>query len=209
MKNILVTPRLLLNESYHEIREALDVNWCPFLKCADILPILFPTKSNVFDYLALPNINGILLTGGNDVLSVNNNELSKLRDTFEEKILSAAIIKRIPVLGICRGLHLICQHFKIPLSEINNHIATKHKVLIDSKSSRFFRNYPEIHICNSYHKYTVTETGAEFLNIGSTEDGAIEAIEHKELPIAAIMWHPEREEDYSENDINFLKGFFA
>ena len=52
-------------------------------------------------------------------------------------------------------MQLICQYFNIPLTEVDNHIATKHKVKIDRKSSRYFKPYSETHICNSYHKYAL------------------------------------------------------
>ena len=50
MNNILVTPRLLMNETYYEIREALNIHWYPILKSAGLL-LIFPTRSNIYDYL--------------------------------------------------------------------------------------------------------------------------------------------------------------
>ena len=41
-----------------------------------------------------------------------------------------------------------------------------------------------------------------------SDDKVIEGIRHKKLPISAIMWHPEREKKYHQNDIKTLKKLF-
>ena len=39
-------------------------------------------------------------------------------------------------------------------------------------------------------------------------DGVIKAIQHKELKISGIMWHPERISPPREYDLNYFMEFF-
>ena len=83
MKKIAITQRLIKNDSYHEIREALDVNYSKLIRACGYLPIVLPYKIYFKDYMKELDIHGVILTGGNDLNSVNNNSLSETRDNFE------------------------------------------------------------------------------------------------------------------------------
>ena len=73
MKKILITQRLISNQSYYEIREALDTNYSKLLSKSGFLPIALPYEINFIDYFNEFNISGILLTGGNDLNSFSSN----------------------------------------------------------------------------------------------------------------------------------------
>ena len=50
MKKIALTQRLLLNQNYFEMREALDVKWGALFKKLNFLPVILPIE---FEYIAV------------------------------------------------------------------------------------------------------------------------------------------------------------
>ncbi len=74
---------------------------------------------NLRDYLSQNKINFIVLSGGEDIGK------NKLRDTTEKNLLKFALQKKIPLLGLCRGMQLINLYFKGKLKKIKGHIKKK------------------------------------------------------------------------------------
>lgn len=62
---------------------------------------------------------------------------------------------------------------------------------------------------NSYHGFSLANCPEGFEVIAESEDGEIEAIRHLALPWEGWMWHPEREVDFSERDIQGIKTLFV
>jgi len=64
---------------------------------------------------------------------------------------------------------------------------------------------------NSYHQFGIEKLAlnSSLKPIAWAEDGSIEALMHKELPIYGIMWHPEREHPYPEVDIKMIRHIFG
>ena len=44
--------------------------------------------------------------------------------------------------------------------------------------------------CSSLHHQTVDQVGAG-LRVTAQVDGSVEALEHEDLPVVAVQWHPE------------------
>ena len=44
--------------------------------------------------------------------------------------------------------------------------------------------------------------------LANCSDGVVEAVKHKELPFIGIMWHPERENLFSNFDIQLIGEHF-
>ena len=82
MKRIGITQRLVHEEKYDEIRNALDIRWQELLLTIDLIPIPLPLNVDLCSYNGL-EINGLILTGGNDLFSQTQKELSFLRDKHE------------------------------------------------------------------------------------------------------------------------------
>nr|AAY87264.1 unknown [uncultured bacterium BAC17H8] len=51
------------------------------------------------------------------------------------------------------------------------------------------------HRVNSYHEYAPDQLPGCMDPIAVAEDGNVEAIKHKIMPIEGWMWHPERSEE--------------
>ena len=130
-----------------------------------------------------------------------NDELDRRQGVFLEK----AIEKRIPVLGICRGMQYINVHLggmlnqKIPSWQI--HRITKpesyHQMhpMEGTFMERLFGEETEI---NTRHYWAVENLGkglyltALWHNPDSREEQVIEGYAHKDYPIIGVQWHPER-----------------
>ena len=193
MSPILVSQRLVRQESYGEIRACLDEAWGVFFDGAGAFPI--PLISSTPTKPLWDNIKpaALILTGGNDLSCFSDDPLSRMRDDLEKSHLEEAIVRNIPVLGICRGAQFIAHYFKSTLKSVSGHVATRHSIAVDSPSS--FGSLGESgRIVNSYHSYGITELGADLGPLAQAPDGTIEAFEHKRYPILGLMWHPEREE---------------
>jgi putative glutamine amidotransferase len=191
VKKIALTQRLIKNTSYYEIREALDVNWGALTASAGLEPLALPLK---YDFKKL-NFDGVILTGGNDLSVVSGNETDRLRDDFEKKLLDYCLSKRIPVLGICRGMQMINVYFGGTLKKVGNHAGCVHPLSAGRE-------------VNSYHDFAVDILGRGILPVAESDDGVIEIIRHTEYRVYAQMYHPERCEPFCAYDLQFLRDYF-
>ena len=79
MKFIGITQRLLENTSYYEVREALSVEWGEFFKehlqGFLPLPLSYAIPFSVYVESLGGSLSGVILSGGNDLDSLNPNPL--------------------------------------------------------------------------------------------------------------------------------------
>jgi len=207
LKKIAITQRLVLNESYYEIRETLDIRWGEVFKKLGFLPIILPIEIEFEQYFDNMDIDGIMLTGGNDLTIVNNNKLSLKRDTFEKKLIDYAIKKQIPLFGVCRGMQIIANYFNLALTKVENQVAVRHK-LFGNKDSKYYNLISELYEVNSFHNYALKDVTNDFIVSASNEIGTIKAIEHRNYKIFAQMWHTERETPLNKSELDIIKYFF-
>lgn len=197
MKKIIYTQRVEVIESYGERRDSVDQNIARFLNECGFLPVPImniPALAGPFCEEIRPD--GIFLTGGNDLASYGGN--APERDETEKILLEYAMDKDIPILGICRGMQFIADYFGSELIKVNNHVRTRHMI-------RGEINRKEV---NSFHNMGIMAVKDPLILLSRSDDGVAEVISHKEKKIAAIMWHPEREKGFSNEDINMIKTFY-
>lgn len=204
MKIIAISQRIVKNPDYQEIRDALDVRWAQLINQLGHLPLILPTLFDFRTYLENIKIDGIVLTGGNDLSCLSDDEISRLRDEHEKRVLRLAIEKSIPVLGVCRGMQLIADYFGMGFLKVTGHVAKRHD-LAPAAGSRYLAAEDALDGVNSYHNYAVKAVSGDFLVSARSSDGVIEAMEHKQLPIFGQMWHPEREEPFRGADIDIIR----
>ena len=207
MKKIGITQRLVREEKFDETRNALDIRWQELLFSIDLIPIPIPVNIDLHHYSSV-NLNGIILTGGNDLCSLEENSLSRLRDKHEIECIKYAIANSIPLFGVCRGMQLIAEYFGSTFKRVENHVAKRHQIvsLIDHEYKNYFS---KIETVNSYHKYAINRLGEELVSLGiCPDDNIIEAIQHKNYKIFGQMWHPERENPFDLNNSRIISSFF-
>lgn len=168
------------------------------------LPLYLPL--NVAPAAIVARLDGLLMTGGTDIgperygakphdaLLVTVPE----RDDYELAVLDAAYECEIPTLGICRGLQILNVHAGgTLLQHVPEHAFIDgpgddltHEVVIDAGST-LNRLYGDRHKVNSLHHQAANDIGDQLRVAARADDGGVEALEHKSLPIVAVQWHPE------------------
>ena len=207
MNRIGITQRLVREEKYDEIRNALDIRWQELLLSIDLIPIPIPINIDFSLYADL-GLNGIILTGGNDLSSQSDSLLSKLRDKHEIECIRYAIENSIPLIGVCRGMQLIAEYFGSTIKRVNDHIGKRHKI-VSAYENDYKKYFDKIENVNSYHKFAIDVLGYELAPIGiCPDDNTIEAIQYKKHKIFAQMWHPEREYPFDLNNCQIISSFF-
>lgn len=151
--------------------------------------------------------DGLILCGGVDINPTLFNEeingavdINNERDAHEMMLLDAFIKAGKPVFGICRGCQLINIYFG---GTLHQHMANtvlhrsgknpdrEHEVEAVA-GSLMEKIYGKRCVVNSVHHQAVKKLGDGLVVTQKSDDGIIEAYNHRELPVIAVQWHPER-----------------
>ena len=196
MNIVFLSQRVDEVTAYHEVRDALDQNWARLMMACGYTAI--PVANCCGDVSGLVGTLhplGILLTGGNDLAKYGG--AAPRRDETERELIRVGLANGIPVMGVCRGMQMITDYFGGELRRVEGHVGGKHMV------------YGTItRQVNSFHHYTTACAPKEFEVLAQTEQGDIEAIFQREKRILGIMWHPERTNPFSEEDVFLIKSLF-
>lgn len=170
---------------------------------------------------ALDGVDGLMLTGGNDVAPSRYGEAPHAtvdeaepgRDEFEIALIGAARGRNLPILAICRGvqvLNVACGGTLV--QDIPSQIAgalthslpapqhqpfeLAHEVWVDKDSllAKLMRErlVDEALEVNSRHHQAVKEVARGFVASATAPDGVIEAIEDPKARFClGVQWHPE------------------
>lgn len=198
MKQILVTQRVDSIGDRAERRDALDQRWFDLMQQAGLQAVVVPNNLHwVQDYLADGVFDGLLLTGGNSLMKCGGDAAE--RDEVERLLLNSALENGVPVLGICRGMQIILDHYGATLEPITGHVAAEQTIEIEGESA----------IVNSYHDWGTSEAPAELDVWARAVDGIVKAIRHKKLPVCGVMWHPERISPFRPVDVALIRGILG
>jgi len=193
-----LTQRVIVEPNHGERRDSLDQRWQQFLATARIAAVALPNDPALATQLAVQTrVAGILLTGGDDLVQYGGT--APERDATERALLAFARSRKIPLLGVCRGMQAIQHAFGVRLHSSDGHVATLHQIVADGVARTV----------NSFHCLMTTSTVPELTAWAKASDGAIEAIRHKSECISGIMWHPERNAPFDPLDIAYFRSFFG
>jgi putative glutamine amidotransferase len=167
------------------------------------LPVHLPLAA---DPAALAErLDGLVLSGGSDVDPGlygqgrdRHTVVDERRDAFELRLLAAAEKRRIPVLAICRGLHLVnvvrggSLHQHLPEhARYDAPAEVVHRVEL-AGGARLHELLGASVGVNSMHHQTIDRLGEGIVPVGWAEDGQIEAVEVPGTPTLGVQWHPEK-----------------
>jgi putative glutamine amidotransferase len=206
--------------------------YVPFLQKLDLWPVLIPNHlSNLRDYLAALDVDGVVLTGGGDVAPARygqpntaSREITPARDETETTLLDWAVEHQRPVIGICRGIQVINVFFSggliqdIPSqlhSPIHHGGGDPHLVRLTDPRVQAALGVAEMRVNTHHHQGITPDLLAPALTAFAfcAEDGVVEAVLHREQPILGVQWHPERPTPSHDYDLrlfqHFLQGGFA
>lgn len=183
-------------------------------------PILLPTdpgdRENPGEVLRL--IDALIFTGGaSDVDPTLYGEephqetgpIQRSRDTYELSLIQAALDRKMPVLGICRGMQLINVAFggtlEQHLPEVVGHEGhrsvpgrfSEHEVRLKGGSLAARACGGERVRVKSHHHQGIQELGEGLVPSGwDVVDGTVEALE---MPgrrfVLGVLWHPEEDRE--------------
>ena len=204
-KKIGLTLRIIESPTYQEPRDAISHDWIALTDRLGFIPVLIPNGlEDPVGFVISNNCEALILTNGENVdlrMKTPEDIQGTKRDITEAKLLVWAIKKKIPVLGVCRGMQFINVFFGGNLTDkIENHVTNSHQIdIIDRRFHDFFKtNKIET---NSYHNMGVMlDNMANDLIPWAVRDRVVEAFYHNKYPVTAIQWHPERNGTCQEVD---------
>lgn len=147
--------------------------------------------------------DALLLPGGGDLEpwrygqeNTASRGLEPERDREELRLLQAFTAAGKPVLGVCRGLQTINVFFGGTLAQdIPGHSAGAEGDRLHAVKTAPSPLRPlcgERMEVNSAHHQAADRLGGGLRAVQWAEDGVIEALCHRRLPVWAVQWHPER-----------------
>ena len=206
MKILAISQRVENITQYNEQRDCLDQRWTFFAYSLGFIAVPLPNLATPADIINTIKPAAIILSGGNSIAKLDpaDSDISPTRDQFEQELLQLAVENNIPVLGICRGMQLINMFFSGEVAKVSGHVACRHQVDFIDKNMPF--NAREV---NSFHHWGIAESqlAKSLRPFALAQDKTIEGFYHSSLPIAGIMWHPEREQPYNQHDLRLIKQF--
>lgn len=148
------------------------------------------------------DIDLLILPGGSDINPERYGEIPHfntgspdlLKEYFDNHHLPLYISKKIPIFGICRGLQTINVFFGGTLIQDMYH-ETNGKDdpygPVHGIKSYAFDGRTSFKV-NSRHHQAIRAVGEGLIPLlKHSKDDTIEAIQHRDLPIFAVQWHPE------------------
>jgi putative glutamine amidotransferase len=188
------------------------------------ITVLLPPQPVDEDIAArvLDGLDGLVITGGKDVDPARygqaphpmTDEPRTDRDAWEFALLTGALRRGMPVLGICRGAQVLnvalggTLHQHLP--DVLGH--SRHQAGNAVFGTSTVRTVPGTRLASligessdeqCYHHQAIAELGDDLIVSAQGSDGVIEAIE---LPgnnfVVAVQWHPEER----LNDLRLFAG---
>jgi len=145
------------------------------------------------------NIKGVIFSGGpSSVLSKDSPKISKTDLDF-------LVRNKVPVLGICYGLQLICHLFKGKLHKSEQRQYGSTKIYVFGDSDIFIGTGNQINVWMS-HGDSIDRLPEQFTPTSKSLDGIICSFESAKLKIYGLQFHPEVH--HTESGRNILYNFF-
>ena len=216
----MTTPRLALGGVVRSWdgaeRTGLNAAYVRAVAAAGAVPVMLsPLMGHSYAARALDGVDGLVLTGGEDVDPAwyqtqphpRLNPPSRERDLFELALFAAARQRELPILGICRGIQLVnvalggTLYQDLP-SERPGPVdhdpegartARTHAVRLQPGSLAAEALGATTVRVNSFHHQAVRDLAPKLVASGWSEDGLVEVVEGGEGQpwLLAVQWHPE------------------
>ncbi len=220
-KQIGITQRVVNVDKIDERRDVLDQRWYDF--ATEVGINLIPIPNNIDDspkYAESLKLDGLIFSGGNNVgilgdeflkdKTLAQDDVATERDHTEKKLIEWILNNNKPLIGVCRGLQFINAFFRGKQSAVNTdiHVAKEHEVRV--LNDQWEKIYGRSAKVNSYHQWGIPKNllGKDLVATALYDD-QVEALQHKKAGIYGMMWHPERYNNFRNEDIHFFKEKFG
>ena len=185
------------------------------------IPISLPVLQNFNTEVIkrqIEAVDGIMIQGGFDVSPSLYNEEPKEElgktdiqtDNYIMEVIKQAINRKIPILGICRGIQILNVYFggtlyqdlkyaqldsKTHTQEYNTSCNYKHTISVEKNTylSKMFPYNDTLYV-NSFHHQAINKLGKDLIVEARSEDGIIEAFHKNDESqwIFGVQFHPEQ-----------------
>jgi putative glutamine amidotransferase len=195
--------------------DALDPGYAAGIAAAGGIPLVVPRAARPED--ALEGMDGLLLSGGGDVAPATygapdegvSEEVDPETDAWELDLVAEARRRRLPTLGICRGMQLLAiahggalaqrvgdpsLHPGMGALPPEESLARRHPVELERGSAIAGVFGTSRLSVNTLHHQAVSDPGTLTVT-GRAPDGTIEAVEAGDWPALGVLWHPEKMDD--------------
>ncbi len=137
------------------------------------------------DEIDIPGIragryNGIVISPGPKKPADSGISNEAIRSFYEE----------LPILGVCLGMQCINEVFGGKTVKSPEPLHGRRSEIIHNES-RLFRGIPERFMAARYHSLIIHLASGKLLLTAATASGIPMAIEHEELPLFGVQFHPE------------------
>jgi gamma-glutamyl-gamma-aminobutyrate hydrolase PuuD len=212
---VAVSMRVVDAPGYAELRDALSHDWVRLLDRLGLVPLLVPNQlQDPKRFIEETGAELCLLTNGEDVAPPGE---PGPRERTESALLDLAIERRMPVLGVCRGLQLVNVYFGGAVvtdltqscSGAGDHVLPAgHDVELVDPALRELLGATTM-VVNSYHRHGVTvgSLAPPLVAFALAAGGVVEGLYHPDHPLLAIQWHPERPDPSTERSERLLRGW--
>jgi putative glutamine amidotransferase len=173
----------------------------------------------------LDAVDGLIVTGGSDVdparygadRHAETDAPRVLRDAWEDALLTGAIERELPFLGICRGMQVLnvnrggTLHQHLPTLVGSDRYRTgggvfaPNEVAVEPASTlgALIGGAPKLDV-QSYHHQGLDAVGSGLRVTARSDDGLPQAIELEGVPFGvAVQWHPEED---AIDDVRLFAG---
>ena len=104
--------------------------------------------------------------------------------------IEIAVEKQLPVFGVCLGMQGIVEYFGGTLKELDYPMHGKPST-VEHSGTDLFAGIEPTFTAGRYHSLVAAAVPECLQVTAQTADGVVMAIEHKQLPISAVQFHPE------------------
>jgi anthranilate synthase len=107
-----------------------------------------------------------------------------------EQTLAQCLARKIPVFGVCLGLQGIVEYFGGTLGVLDYPMHGKASTLMEAHGFMFEGLQGPLQV-GRYHSLVAARVPDCLEVCAQTEDGQVMAVQHRQLPVAAVQFHPE------------------
>jgi len=190
------------------------------------IPVLLPPQpldGGVAEQV-MTRLDGLIIAGGLDVEPARygadahpaSDPPSRIRDDWDDALLSAAIAQEVPFLAICRGIQVLNvnrggtlhQHLPEVIGDDRysgeNGVFKTNQVEVEdgSRLAGIIGDGP--HAVKSYHHQAIDAVGEGLTVTAHSGGGVVQAVELEGVPFGVgVQWHPEQD---AEEDARLFAG---
>jgi putative glutamine amidotransferase len=181
------------------------------------LPLILPHLSPEHADEVLDGVDGLVFTGGDDVDPTSYGAVDDGRatgtstsaDAWEIALARRAVARKLPILGICRGIQILNVAFGGTLdqhisqadtphpptpSEPEAVMAQRHEITLrpDCRLAAVYGT--EARVVNTIHHQGLGRVADALEPVAWAPDGVVEAVEATDptVDLVAVQWHPEK-----------------